>query len=97
MEPASPKGGDLRRGSGYALHASVADTSGSNGEFQVLGFGQLVEAQAVRHLAIQCAPYTPLDRYILFDLTVERVMQTLYTAAGRPKRTQWSSSEGQVQ
>jgi hypothetical protein len=93
MEPTSPKGADLRRGSGYALHTSVADTSGSNGEFQVSGFGQFIEEQEARHIAAQCAPYTPLDRYVLFELSVERVMRTLYTADG-PERTQWSSSAG---
>ncbi len=33
MEPTSPKGHDLQRGSGYALHCTVADDSGGEGEF----------------------------------------------------------------
>lgn len=91
MEPSSPKGLDLRRGSGYSLHSSVADTSGSNGEFQVSGFGRLIEAQPQRHIAAKHAPYTPLDSYILFELSVEWAMRTLHTSAG-PQRTRWRSS-----
>jgi hypothetical protein len=58
MEPTSPKSTNLRRGSGYCLHASVVDTTGSNGEFQVSGIGRLIEGPAIRRLAIACAPLT---------------------------------------
>ena len=91
MEPTSPKGTDLRRGSGYCLHASVADTAGSNGEFQVSGVGRLIEDPAIRRLAIACVPYTPLERYLLFELSVEEVLRTLYTDDG-PQRTRWRAS-----
>ena len=37
MEPTSPKGHDLRRGSGYVLHCGVEDTGGGAGEFLVEG------------------------------------------------------------
>jgi hypothetical protein len=94
MEPTSPKGADLRRGSGYSLHSSVADTAGSNGEFQVAGYGRLIEEQEARRLAARHAPYTPLDRYLLFELSVERAVRTLYTADG-PQRTWWVSSTAQ--
>lgn len=36
MEPTSPKGHDLQRGSGYALHCAVADNDGE-GEFYLTG------------------------------------------------------------
>lgn len=37
MEPTSPKGKDLQRGSGYSLHCSVADSSGGSGESMCAG------------------------------------------------------------
>ena len=96
MEPTSPKGADLRRGSGYTLHASVADTAGSNGEFYVAGSGQLIEEPVVWHLAAQHAPYTPRDRYVLFELSVERAVSTLYTADG-PQRIWWRAPAAAAQ
>jgi hypothetical protein len=91
MEPTSPKGADLRRSTGYCMHASVADTAGSNGEFQVSGIGRLIEDPALRQLAIAYAPYTPLERYLLFELSVEEVLRTLYTDDG-PQRTRWRAT-----
>jgi hypothetical protein len=37
MEPTSPKGKDLQRDDRYALHCSVADSNGGEGEFYVRG------------------------------------------------------------
>jgi len=88
MRRTSPKGADLQRGSGYALHSSVADWHGSNGEFLVEGFGRLIEEPALREKATRCAPYDPCDDYVLFELSVERVLQVLYTKKG-PQRTKW--------
>src|SRR5215469_12706942 len=41
MEPTSPKGQDLQRGSGYALHCSVSDNEGGEGEFRLTGHAVL--------------------------------------------------------
>jgi hypothetical protein len=95
MESTSPKGADLRRGSGYALHASVTDTSGSNGEFLVSGFGTLIRDREVRALAVQDASYTPLERYVLFELSVERVLMTRYIDDGA-EHTWWQSSHDEA-
>lgn len=88
MEPTSPKGHDLRRDGRYAMHCSVSDSSGGSGEFNVAGRAQLVDNSATRALAAQLASYTPADRYILFELTVESAASTVYSN-DQVLRSQW--------
>ena len=88
MEPTSPKGHDLRRDGRYAMHCSVSDSSGGSGEFNVAGRAQLVDNSATRALAAQLASYTPADRYILFELTVENAASTVYSN-DQVLRSQW--------
>lgn len=88
MEPTSPKGHDLRRDGRYALHSAVGGPDGSGGEFLVMGRATFVEDQAIRALASQLASYSPADRYILFELSVERAFSTVYEA-GQPVRRRW--------
>jgi hypothetical protein len=88
MEPASPKGHDLRRDNRYALHCAVSDSSGSSGEFAVRGSAHLVEDVALREAAARAAEVTPKDRYILFELRVEEALSTVYRE-GKPVRQRW--------
>lgn len=88
MEPTSPKGRDLQRGSGYALHCFVSDNDGGGGEFWVAGHAVLADDLAMRELAARYG-YQPQDRYILFELTVERASSTVYTDTGEPVRKSW--------
>ncbi len=78
MEPTSPKGHDLRRGSRYALHSMVEDTDGGRGEFLVTGNGRLVEHAETRALAVEASNYNPADRYILFELSVDNALGFIY-------------------
>ena len=78
MEPTSPKGYDLRRGSRYALHAAVEDYEGGGGEFMVKGTGRLVEDAESRALATEASSYAPADRYILFELYVDSALGFIY-------------------
>ena len=78
MEPTSPKGFDLKRGSRYALHSTVEDTEGGGGEFMVAGTGHLVEDAETRALAVKASSYNPADRYILFELTVDSALGFIY-------------------
>lgn len=89
MEPTSPKGHDLQRDGRYALHCSVGDSSGGEGEFFVRGTGRLVEEAQTRALAQRCASYEPAERYILFELDVEAAFATVYDEEGEPTRTRW--------
>ncbi|MCB0210586.1 MAG: pyridoxamine 5'-phosphate oxidase family protein [Anaerolineae bacterium] len=89
MEPTSPKGHDLQRDGRYALHSSVEDTGGGGGEFLITGRGLLIEDEKLRAAAIQYAAYTPKDRYILFELTIETAFSTTYAQDGTPIRKRW--------
>lgn len=86
MEPASPKGQDLQRDPRYALHCSVENSNGGEGEFYVRGRATLVDDPAVRQQAADAAPYTPAERYILFVLSVEFAFMNIYEENG--SRTQ---------
>lgn len=89
MEPTSPKGFDLRRDSRYALHCAVENNEGGQGEFYVTGRASPVEDADTRALAVQASSYSPADRYILFELSVETAASTVYTGDG-PRRQRWA-------
>ena len=78
MEPKSPKGFDLKRNKVYALHSSVDDVNGSNGEFRIKGKSHLITDFDVRNEAIEASNYQPKDSYILFELSVEEAGSTEY-------------------
>lgn len=88
MEPTSPKGHDLRRAGRYALHCAVGDSTGDSGEFFVSGRATPVEDPATRALAIASASYAPAERYVLFELAVERAAATSYVD-GQTVRQRW--------
>lgn len=89
MEPTSPKGHDLRRGSRYALHCSVEDDEGGGGEFRVRGAARAVTEPAVRGQVADHAPFAPSDDYVLFELLVDDAFSTRYDADGTPVRHRW--------
>jgi hypothetical protein len=91
MEPSSPKGHDLRRGSRYALHCSVEDDQGGGGEFRVRGSAREVTDAESRAQAADDAPYDPSPSYVLFELLVDDAFSTTYEADGTPVRQRWSS------
>lgn len=88
MEPTSPKGQDLRRGSGYALHGWVSSNDGGEGEFWLAGHALLTDDPAMRELAAVYG-YQPQDHYVLFELTVESASSTIYSDSGKPIRKRW--------
>lgn len=89
MEPTSPKGRDLVRGSRYALHCTVEDSDGGGGEFRVRGAASEVTDPEVRSVAVTHSPYAPADRYILFELIVDDVFGEMYGDDGEPLREAW--------
>lgn len=88
MEPASPKGKDLRRDGRYAMHCSVRDSGGGEGEFWASGQATFVEDPDLRAAAVQASSYKPQERYILFILSVESAMATVYEE-GKTVRQRW--------
>jgi hypothetical protein len=88
MEPTSPKGRDLRRDPRFALHSLVIDSAGSGGEVYVRGRATPTDDPADRDAAMRSANYTPQNRYVLFELSVDGVMSTVYRD-GTPVRQRW--------
>jgi uncharacterized pyridoxamine 5'-phosphate oxidase family protein len=92
MEPNSPKGDDLRRDGRFAVHCSVSDTSGESGECIVTGRAKFIEDTKMRTLAVNIAPYTPAERYILFEFDLESVVVTEYKD-GQAVHKRWKVDE----
>jgi hypothetical protein len=92
MEPTSPKGHDLRRDGRYALHSAVSDTSGASGEFTISGQAQFIDNPELRALAVQLASYSPADRYVLFELSLESAASTVYEGE-RIIRQRWKRDD----
>lgn len=89
MEPTSPKGHDLERGSRYALHCAVEGDSGGLGEFRVRGVGERISDPHLRQVATEHAPYDPSEDYVLFELSVDDAFSTTYRDDGTPERRHW--------
>ncbi len=93
MEPTSPKKHDLLRDPRFALHCSVEDNSGGTGEFVIRGRSKLITDAAICSLAFEQAKEIGLDpkeRYILFELSIEEAMSTIYQDDG-PVRKKWKA------
>ena len=88
MDPASPKGHDLRRDARYALHAAVGPPERGHAEFFVTGHASVVEDAATRERAAGLARYPPPDGDVLFELGVDRAVLTVYEDGG-PARRRW--------
>lgn len=88
MEPTSPKGHDLRRDERYALHSSVASSSGEGGEFLITGTAKVIEDADARSKAEKFASYEPAERYVLFELNVDAAFSTVYDEDA-PVRDRW--------
>jgi hypothetical protein len=93
MESTSPKGWDLKRDCRYALHCSVGDSGGGEGEFLISGTASLVEDAETRAVAVRHASYEPSDRYILFELQVLSAFATIYDEEGTPVRSRWKQEK----
>jgi hypothetical protein len=94
MEPTSPKVRDLGRDPRYSLHGTVENNDGGEGELSVSGRARVVLDPAQRTLAFQtarAAGQSPLERYVVFELELERVLATTY-ADGKPFRRRWAGA-----
>lgn len=94
MEPTSPKAHDLLRDGRYAIHCSVEDTSGGEGEFTIRGLAKAIDDSKSRVALFEAARtvgFHPQDRYVVFELSVESVLSTIYED-DQPKRKRWNAS-----
>lgn len=92
MEPTSPKGKDLRRDARYAMHSSVGGPDGEGGEFFITGKARPVEDGETRLLATSAASYEPAERYVLFELSLETALATVYEGGGSPVRRRYQAA-----
>lgn len=90
LEPDSQKIRDLQLNRYFCLHCGVNDSSGSSGEFQVIGQAVQTDDPDVRLLAESICSYRPSGRAVLFELEPEEVLATSYRG-GRPDRSRWMS------
>jgi hypothetical protein len=90
MEPTSPKGRDLRERGWFALHNGVPDNAGTGGEFWVTGLGFPVDDPDIWSEVAATATYTPLDRYILFELQLSEARCNGYGDVTLPATQRWA-------
>jgi len=94
MEPSSPKVRDLERDPRYSLHCAVEDNDGGGGELSLSGRARVVLDPDQRALAFEtarAAGQSPQDRYVVFELELERVIATTY-AGGKTHRRRWAGA-----
>jgi hypothetical protein len=90
MEPTSPKGRDLRDQGWFALHNGVPDNAGTGGEFNVSGLGFAIDDPDMWSHVADAASYTPLDRYILFEMQLSEARCHGYGDVPLPSTQKWS-------
>ena len=91
LEPSSPRTRDLIENGDFCLHCAMSDSSGSSGEFQVIGVAARVDEPSVREIAESVSSFRPSVRSLLFELFVSEALSTAYPG-GQPKRRRWQVS-----
>jgi len=93
MYPTSPKGQDLVVDGRYALHCSVSDHDGGDGEFYVRGIGARVDQPELQR-ELAAAGFGQLDGYVLYELGVDEAFACSYSGESRdPLIVRWRWSE----
>jgi len=95
MARGSPKASDLRRDPRYAVHCSVEDHSGGQGEFLISGCALETVTSDQREEVFRqerIIGRNPLDSYVLFEFRIREAAATIYGDSG-PKRTRWKTEE----
>jgi hypothetical protein len=91
MEPTSPKRRDLLHNGLFSLHNGVPDNAGTGGEFSCSGRGiPIDDAETWAHVA-EASTYTPLDRYIVFELQVSEARCHGYGDVVMPPNRKWTA------
>ncbi len=90
MEPTSPKVRDLTDREWFALHNGVPDNAGTGGEFSIEGRGLAVDDPDMWTQVADAAGYTPLDRYVLFELQLSEARCHGYGDVPLPATRKWS-------
>ena len=91
MNPTSPKVADLARDARYALHGTVENNDGGEGDLSLTGRARRVDDPAERARAFdtaRAANQSPQERYVVFELELERALATTY-AGSQAHRRRW--------
>ena len=70
----------------------MAEDQAESGEVIVTGRAKFIEDAELRALAVKICPYTPAERYILFEFDPEAVTTTEYPEGGAVRR-HWKIDE----
>ena len=93
MEPTSPKRKDLLATGWFSLHNGVPDNAGSGGEFSATGRGLFIDDPDMWSHAAEACSYTPLDRYIVFELQLSEARCHGYGDVPMPTTQRWSATQ----
>ena len=78
MGHTSPKGFDLKRNGLLAMHASVENEDGGQGEFYIAGRAYLVEDKLVRSSTVKHAGCDVDENYVLFRFSIDEALGAVY-------------------
>ena len=96
VSPNSPKRWDLQRDGRYALQAFPQDRPDSD-EIYLSGVAKLVDDVELKSVVLTDAKHHASPHEILFELLIERVMQTTWEGFGTPEyhstHTVWKAEE----
>lgn len=95
MEPASPKGHDLRRDGRYVLHCTATgEQPWDLHEFYVDGIAYPTDDPAARQIANAGTGFPRDERFVLFELEVASAFSTVFGPDGQPVRQRWRATPG---
>ena len=93
-EPASSKIKDLENNNAFSLHCGMSDSSGSSGEFQLVGRLRRIDDEQLRAEAEKICSYRPSSNYHLYEMRLSEAIATTYRG-GRAVRNKWSCSSSE--
>jgi pyridoxamine 5'-phosphate oxidase-like protein len=95
MARSSPKASDLRRDPRYAVHCTVEDHDGGQGEFSISGRALEISDSDVREEVFRQARINgrqPQESYVLFEFRVREAAATTYDQSN-PRRRIWRAED----
>jgi hypothetical protein len=92
FDPDSKRFQNVERNKRFSLHCGMSDSSGSSGEFQMIGEARRIDSPQEREAAESVSSFKPAGRFQLFELMLCVVVSTFYKG-GRAQRQRWSSED----
>ncbi len=75
----------------YVMHSLVDNPAGIGGEFQISGYAVPVDDLHTREEAVKAACYTPANKYLLYELIIERAYAADYEDS-TPREIRWNAT-----